>query len=713
MMKSNKALARKILCGLLTAGVLGVSGSALAENINVTTVKDDKAVISVGSDETFYNAGKVKASESITVNGGYFKNTGDVDTKVLDIKGHTSDQYAIGGTIKATEKIVYRGIDGDLLKRKLEAQLNTPLLHIIGSNKQTGFEISKDQVLANVAKVIIDSNGKRTGLVFAGDDLKINSEIELQGEEDARIEVNNGKTATFASIINKSEKGLIQTNETGKAVIKNLTVASGALNLQTNGDKTTTGEFNLSNITVGENAKLYLCVYNNATDPITPNAKITGNINVNLAKDALVDFGAMKNADWDGTRMNVAADAITINAADTSSNSKVYIPNNSAIVQTPDKITVNAAGTNNTGDAANDLRAAGKIVSFTDDSSNPTADSSNPTAKEPAVKGAENIIVTQEASNIYDASSGVVKVAEDGTITVTNIKTTKNPFAYGVSDNNALSLISWRAEMNDMNKRLGELRDSHGEHGIWVRMVRGEDSYASVHHQYNQYQLGYDEKLSVDSHWTVGAALTYTEGDTTYGAGSAENKNKGFAVYGSKLNDDGSFIDLIAKYARLDNDYKTSLGNGDSSTNGYSVSAEFGKRFTKDNGVWIEPQVELSYGQVASTDYKLAGIDVAQDKIDSLVGRLGFALGKDIKQGNIYARASYLYDFDGDTAASFNDAGKQRRIEQDLGGGWWEVGFGANINMSKASHLYVDVEKTFGGEVNTDWQWNAGVRWSF
>lgn len=710
-MRSNKALTRKILCALLAAGVLGVSGSALAADVIVAAgaTKADEPAISIGSGEKFSNDGTVNASESITVNGGFFQNTGNVATNILDIKGHASDQVAIAGTITATEKIVYRGIAGNLAGRKLEAQLTTPLLHIIGTTNQTGFKISDDSVLANVGKVIIDSpNGVRTGLVFDGDNLTINSEIELKGIKDARIEVNNGKTATFDSIINKSDKGLIQTNETGKAVIKNLTVESGALNLQTGGvDKTTTSEFNLSNVNVGENAKLYLSVYNNATGASnTPNAKITGNININLAKDAVVDFGAMKNVDWDGTRMNVAADAITINAADTSSTSKVYISNSSDIVRNPDKITVNAAGANNTGDAAKDLGAAGKIVSFTDDSSNPTGE-------RPADKGAENIKVTQEASSIYDAASGVVKVAEDGTTTVTNIKTTKNPFAYGVSDNNALSLISWRAEMNDMNKRLGELRDSHGEHGIWVRMVRGEDSYASVHHQYNQYQLGYDEKLSVDSHWTVGAALTYTEGDTTYGAGSAENKHKGFAVYGSKLNDDGSFIDLIAKYARLDNDYKTSLGNGDSSTNGYSVSAEFGKRFAKDNGVWIEPQVELSYGQVASTDYKLGGIDIAQDKIDSLVGRLGFALGKDIKQGNIYARASYLYDFDGDTAASFNDAGKPRRIEQDLGGGWWEVGFGANINMSKASHLYVDVEKTFGGEVNTDWQWNAGVRWSF
>ena len=284
---------------------------------------------------------------------------------------------------------------------------------------------------------------------------------------------------------------------------------------------------------------------------------------------------------------------------------------------------------------------------------------------------------------------------------------------FGVADNSALSLMTWRAEMNDMNKRLGELRDSKGEHGVWVRMVRGKDTYASVHNQYNQYQLGYDEKLSVDKHWTVGAALSYTEGDTSYGAGSADNKHKGLAIYGSKLNDDGSFIDLIAKYARLDNDYKTTLGNGDSSTNGYSVSAEIGKRFTKDNGLWIEPQAELSYGQVASVAYKLGDIAVAQDKIDSLVGRLGFSLGQNIKQGNVYARASYLYDFDGDTSASFNDKGQQRSLSQELGGGWWEVGFGANLNLSEASHLYVDMEKTFGGEINTDWRWNAGLRWSF
>ena len=338
-----------------------------------------------------------------------------------------------------------------------------------------------------------------------------------------------------------------------------------------------------------------------------------------------------------------------------------------------------------------------------------TNDIENHVGDEPAIVNVDGVKLTQEASSIYDAASGIA--SEDGS--VKNIKVTKNANVFGITGNNALSLIAWRAEINDMNKRLGELRNANGEHGVWVRMVRGEAEYESVKNQYNQYQMGYDAKLSADPSWTVGAAFNYTEGDTSYTTGNADNKHVGFSVYGSKLNDDGSFIDLIAKYARLENDFDTTMGSGDYSSNGYSVSAEYGKRFTNENGMWIEPQVELTYGTVGSANYKMGNIDVAQDNIDSMVGRIGFSLGKNINKGNVYARASYLYDFDGETNVSFEDAGKYRSIEQDLGGGWWEVGVGTNINLSKATYVYADVEKTFGGEVDTNWQWNLGVRYSF
>ena len=325
------------------------------------------------------------------------------------------------------------------------------------------------------------------------------------------------------------------------------------------------------------------------------------------------------------------------------------------------------------------------------------------------------------ASSVYipeTTVAGAVTADIDKDGKATNVKEAVNTTNAAVSDLASISLMTWRQENNDMNKRLGELRDSKGEHGAWVRMARGESKYGAqnVKNQYNYYQVGYDEKLSVNPNWTVGVALTRTEGNSTFATGTGENKHTGFALYGSYLGDNGSFVDLIAKYARLDNEFNATagIGNGDYKTNGYSLSAEYGKRFTKDNGFWIEPQVELTYGTVGSVDYLTSkGANVHQDGMDSLVGRLGFSLGKNIKQGNVYIRASYLYDFDGDTKAIYTKEDVARSFEQDLGGGWWEVGVGTNLNLSDVTHLYFDVEKTFGGNVATPWQWNAGVRWSF
>lgn len=323
--------------------------------------------------------------------------------------------------------------------------------------------------------------------------------------------------------------------------------------------------------------------------------------------------------------------------------------------------------------------------------------------------------VTSDANDIIGGYSAEVI---DGKVVDKTVKTFENTTNRAISDMANISLMTWRQENNDMNKRLGELRDSKGEHGAWARMARGESKYGShgVKNQYNYYQVGYDEKLSTNPNWTVGVALTRTEGNSTFAAGSGENNHTGLAIYGSYLSDSGSFVDLIAKYARLDNEFKTvgaGVGDADYKEKAYSLSAEYGKRFTSDNGFWIEPQVELTYGTVGSVDYLTnKGYSVHKDSTDSLVGRLGFALGKNIKQGNVYVRASYLYDFDSESTVTMSGTGTAS-FKQDLGGGWWEVGVGTNLNLSDATHLYFDVEKTFGGNVATPWQWNAGVRWSF
>lgn len=307
----------------------------------------------------------------------------------------------------------------------------------------------------------------------------------------------------------------------------------------------------------------------------------------------------------------------------------------------------------------------------------------------------------------------------DGKIDASTVKRAIQQHNQAVSSMANLSLMTWRQENNDMNKRLGEVRASEGNQGIWARMARGQSKYGQqgIKNQYNYYQLGYDSKISDD--WIVGGAFTYTDGDSSYTNGSGTNKHTGFAVYGSNLRDDGSFIDLIAKYAHMKNDFDVNggVGSGDYSTNGLSFSAEYGKRFHQE-GYWIEPQAELTYGRVSSADFTTEnGASVHQDSMDSLVGRLGFSLGKDIKQGNVYVRASYLYDFKGETWVQMTSGvvGSDRApvYKTDFGGGWWEFGVGTNLDLGHDTHFYLDVETTAGGDVDTPWQWNAGVRYSF
>lgn len=334
------------------------------------------------------------------------------------------------------------------------------------------------------------------------------------------------------------------------------------------------------------------------------------------------------------------------------------------------------------------------------------------TAKKVDGKTASDVVETQDG---IIAGRMFAKVGANGEIDTSTIKTAVQQHNQAVSSMANLSLMTWRQENNDMNKRLGEVRASEGSQGVWARMARGQSKYGQqgIKNQYNYYQLGYDSKISDD--WILGGAFTYTDGDSSYTNGSGTNKHTGFAVYGSNLRDDGSFIDLIAKYAHMKNDFDVNggVGSGDYSTNGLSFSAEYGKRFHQE-GYWIEPQAELTYGRVSSADFTTKnGASVHQDSMDSLVGRLGFSLGKDIKQGNVYVRASYLYDFQGDTSVTMSKEGATTPFKTDLGGGWWEFGVGTNLNLGHDTHFYLDVETTAGGDVDTPWQWNAGVRYSF
>lgn len=509
------------------------------------------------------------------------------------------------------------------------------------------------------------------------------------------------------------------------ATLNNITVQNGGkFSLQTWGNPKTINIFELNTITVENEAQFKTSVYGDYCNI----ARITGDdVTINLGKNAKADFGGVGNGeqgDWRGDMIDFQVDKLTINLNSTDEyqydnienkytqdyKHGVYIHvNNKYDPRDPaiglGQIKVVGAGTANTGDLENDLQRLAYVVKITHE-----LDGQEATAL-PEILAPVGATVEQKPGGIDDGGTGTV-VDENGN--VGNIKPIKNPDVYGAAEIGALGLLSWRTELDDMNRRLGELRDSAGEHGLWVRMIRGENDYRSLDSQHNIYQIGYDKKLSSDPHWTLGAAFSYTDGEGSYDTGRFDMSHKTLTLYGSRLNDDGSYIDIVGKYSRLNHDLENTWGSGDYDADAYSLGVEVGKRFTQESGFWIEPHAQLIYGYVGSASYDAGDIHIAQDSMQSLIGRAGVRLGKDFDKGNVYLRASYLYDFDGDTGVTFTDAqGRSRDFDQDLGGGWCEVGLGTNINLSDTTHLYFDIEKTFGAEIATTWQWNAGMRWSF
>ena len=283
----------------------------------------------------------------------------------------------------------------------------------------------------------------------------------------------------------------------------------------------------------------------------------------------------------------------------------------------------------------------------------------------------------------------------------------------------SLGILQWRHEMNDLTKRMGELRTSSEGVGAWARLYGSEQEYGSqnVTNKNTSIQVGAD--FDVGSGWKVGAAFTYTDGSSDYDAGKADNKGYGFGVYGTWVSESGQFVDLIAKYHRLDTDFQLEGMDGSYDNNAFSVSAEYGWHFKLGEAAFIEPQAEITYGRLTGDDFATSnGVRVQQDDFDSLVGRIGVRAGFSFPndKGTIYARVSGLHDFQGDfdsKASLVNNAAVSQNIHEDLGDTWVEFGVGANFNWTENTYTYIDLERSNGGEIKENWRWNVGVRHVF
>ena len=280
-------------------------------------------------------------------------------------------------------------------------------------------------------------------------------------------------------------------------------------------------------------------------------------------------------------------------------------------------------------------------------------------------------------------------------------------------------------EMNNLNYRMGDLRNTHGETGAWARVFSGTGSAdAGYSNSWTHLQAGADRKHAFDGgDLFTGVTATFTHSNSHGDGWSGQTKSTGIGLYASAMFDSGLYVDAIGKYVRHDNHYsasETGMPEQDYRSHSWYLGAETGWRFSLPGETFIQPQTELVYGSVSGTrlDWQSAGSDIRMQRKQEnpLIGRTGVESGKTFRgkdweltalagvhyQYDLFKPAeTVVHDFAGETHIK---NGKDSRVNFSLG---------VNARIKENTRISLNIERSAFGHYDIDKAINANIRYSF
>lgn len=347
-------------------------------------------------------------------------------------------------------------------------------------------------------------------------------------------------------------------------------------------------------------------------------------------------------------------------------------------------------------------------------------------------KGERNLGVNVQVdggliSPTYSANLGTESFAMDGKASVTDqavITTRESELVSGAKSALAASMMQMKADTNDLQRRLGDVRLNSDKHGVWGKYIGGKSKItddAYVNQTYNMAQVGYD---TLRGDWTVGGALLYGTSNNDYALGSGSGKMAGLAVYGAKQFKDGRYVDIIGKVNRLKNDFtvRNILGttlSGDYRNTGASLSVEYGKRIKKNNGFYIDPNAELTFSRLSGESFDArtntgSTVHIDFDAVNSVIGRIGVGIGKESKNSNVFLKAALAHEFSGKMNATYSMAGEPTTgSEVNLKDTWLDLELGGSWSVRPNTYVYGTFTKNFGATVDNSYRIDAGIRHNF
>ncbi|UQT41886.1 autotransporter outer membrane beta-barrel domain-containing protein [Phascolarctobacterium succinatutens] len=291
---------------------------------------------------------------------------------------------------------------------------------------------------------------------------------------------------------------------------------------------------------------------------------------------------------------------------------------------------------------------------------------------------------------------------------------------------NAAALDYANAVTTDtLNKRLGEARYSNEGDGMWARVRHDRFGKTNRYEGKNTMtELGYDWKRCDTSYGKhmQGAAVNYTTGSADYKGvtGESSTKRYGLSFYDTQLRETGHYLDTVAKFGRVSNKFTLEQEdennvNADYHNNYYALSFEYGRKNPLENNWYVEPQAQLQYTYLASTDYRTSqSTDVQLSGTDSLIGRVGFRIGRELDDKTaFYVDANAYHEFLGNQDILASDRTGIMNATTHNDGIWYEAGVGISGKLNKNTNGFVQFTKGFGSDVEHTWSFEGGLNFTF
>lgn len=295
------------------------------------------------------------------------------------------------------------------------------------------------------------------------------------------------------------------------------------------------------------------------------------------------------------------------------------------------------------------------------------------------------------------------------------IQTVANEIAKTIVDNkkeeiSSNALTSLAIQLNNMNKRLGEVRGMGGDTGVWTRVYGGK--YSTDYDKFNYYsaQIGADKKSALkDGDLILGILAGYDKVNA-----DIKTDAYSFGIYGSYIHNSGFFADSVMKFVSTSHDKS---GWDIANQKSFLASLEGGYRFDASESFYVEPSLEFITGHVSEYSAKQAKTTTTVESfspvifkpqtfigvnLDDLAFRFGggYVLNAKKQEANIMIE---------DIVAGVN-ASASTKLEKNNHG---FVSLGTSYKIGDNLRLNLSAERTFGGELQKDYEINTTVRYSF